>query len=60
MALKHNAGHVVTDDQSVARMLTKYFSLISNTSRVVDNINTNDINTNDVTSSASVIDSYGY
>ena len=48
-------NNLVIDNQSMATLLNKYFSLISNTTSVNDSIKTNSINTNDATSSASIV-----
>ncbi len=54
--LKDSDGILVTDDQSMAMMLNKYFSSVFNTTSGGDNININYINTNGATNSASVVD----
>ncbi len=55
--LKDSAGNFVTDDQSMAMMLNKYYSLVFSTTSVSDNINSNYVNSDTATSSASVVDS---
>ncbi len=44
--LKNNAGNLVTDDQSIANMLNKYFNSVFNTTSGGNNIDTNVINDN--------------
>ncbi len=52
--LSYSYGNMVTDDQSMASMLNKYFSSVFNTTSGADTSNTYGNNTNYVTSSASV------
>ncbi len=52
--LKDSSGNLVTDDQSMASILNKYFSSNFNTTSGAENINTNDFNINDVTNSVLV------